>query len=195
MHSFHSIFRLDQLDQLRMHVQTAIAAQQQQQQQQQQPHRERQGNEAEAAEGNMSWLQSTPFILMGDFNALREADYSPAQWMWLTGKRMTFGIRSDTALTQTIEAAVGEQVKQKLLLNLEWNGSGWVETNLVHDDSNHEENLHLVAVAEYTDRELQDGFVKHGEQCPPITSSTRGTIVKKLVRLEMNLEAAAAFRI
>jgi endonuclease/exonuclease/phosphatase family metal-dependent hydrolase len=41
---------------------------------------------APAPTGNVpGWLATTPFFLLGDFNALREADYTPTRWLWLTG--------------------------------------------------------------------------------------------------------------
>lgn len=43
--------------------------------------------------GDKAWLEATPFVLMGDFNALKQADYTPAQWLWLTEKRLKHGMR------------------------------------------------------------------------------------------------------
>lgn len=72
-----------------------------------------------------AWLQSTDFVMMGDFNALKEADYTPAHWLWLTEKRKSHGIFSETALTETVEASVGSQVYHEHAANATWDGESW----------------------------------------------------------------------
>ena len=50
--------------------------------------------------------EKMPMVLLGDFNALRRADYSETQWTALVAERAKYGIESETDLTQAIERSV-----------------------------------------------------------------------------------------
>ena len=60
------------------------------------------------AKSTWGCIEAEPMLLLGDFNALRRADYTDEQWDELVTRRFNNGIESETEVTDTLERPAHE---------------------------------------------------------------------------------------